>query len=246
MLPTPFRAQVIALSTLSSSTGSQELSLLCPVRALRVYIEHSALYRTSERHFVGFCNRAKGGPVMKQGISKWLVDAITLAYSSLGLQCPIGVRAHSTRGIASSSAWSSGVSISKICEAAGWASPSTFVRFYNLDVPDLQARVLSAYCSLDLHCSSPTFTCSVHTIWTPGINLRVNTQAMDDPMTQPVLGVFYWLPWVLLPHESWFWVVPRHSMAWLYSKCLRHSTSEISKGNVLCYYRNLGYKGKFA
>ncbi len=36
-----------------------------------------------------------------------------------------------------------GVSISKNCEAAGWASPSTFVRFYNLDVPALQARVLS-------------------------------------------------------------------------------------------------------
>ncbi len=73
-------------------------------------------------------------------------------------------------------------------------------------------------------------------IWMPGINLRDDTQATDDPMAQPVLGVFYWLPWVLLPHESWFWVVPRHSMAWLYLfpyKRLRRSTSEISKGNVL-------------
>ncbi len=43
-----------------------------------------------------------------------------------------------------SGAWSSGVSISDICEAAGWSSPSTFARFYNLDVPALQARVLSA------------------------------------------------------------------------------------------------------
>ncbi len=108
------------LSTLSPSTGSQELSLLCPVRALRVYIEHSASYRKSEQLFVSFGNRAKGGPITMQGISRWLVDAITLAYSSLGLQCPIGVRAHS------------------------WSSPSAFVRFYNLDVPALQARVLSA------------------------------------------------------------------------------------------------------
>ncbi len=61
----------------------------------------------------GFCwLRAKGGPVTKQRISRWLVDAITLAYSSLGLQCIIGVRAHSTRGIASYWSWSSGVSIS--------------------------------------------------------------------------------------------------------------------------------------
>ncbi len=143
VLSTPFRAQVIALSVLSPSTDDQELSLLCPVRALRVYIERSASYRRSEQLFVGFGNHAKGHPVTNQRIYRWLVDAITLAYSSLGLQCPIGVRAHSTRGIASSWAWSTRVSISEICEAAGWSSPSTFVRFYNLDVPALQARVLS-------------------------------------------------------------------------------------------------------
>ncbi len=120
VLSTPFRAQVITLSMFSPPTGSQE-SLLCPVRALRVYIEHSASYKKSEQLFVGFGNRAKAGPVTKQRISRWLVDAITLAYSSSGLQCPIGVRAHSTRGIASS--W------------AGWSSPSTFARFYNLGVP---------------------------------------------------------------------------------------------------------------
>ncbi len=101
-------------------------------------------YRRSEQLFVSFGNHVKGRPVTKKTISRWLVDAITLAYSSLGLQCPIGVRAHSTIGIASSWAWSSGVSISEICEAAGWSSPSTFARFYNLAVPALQARVLSA------------------------------------------------------------------------------------------------------
>ncbi len=94
--------------------------------------------------FVSFGNRVKGHPVTKQRLSKWIVDAVMLAYSSLGLQCPIGVRAHSTRGIASSWAWSSGVSITEICAAAGWATPSTFARFYNLDIPTLQARVLSA------------------------------------------------------------------------------------------------------
>ncbi len=99
VLSTPFRAQVIALFALLPSTGSQELSLLCPVRALRVYIDCSTSYGKSEQLFVGFGNRAKGGPVTKQGISRWLVDAINLAYSSLGLQCPIGFGAHSTRGL---------------------------------------------------------------------------------------------------------------------------------------------------
>ncbi len=144
VLSTPFRAQVITLSALPPSEEDRELSLLCPVRALRIYFERSAPFRRTEQLFVSFGNRSKGHPVTKQRLSKWIVDAVMLAYSSLGLQCPIGVRAHSTRGIASSWAWSSGVSITEICAAAGWATPSTFARFYNLDIPALQARVLSA------------------------------------------------------------------------------------------------------
>ncbi|KAL0148789.1 hypothetical protein M9458_055967 [Cirrhinus mrigala] len=141
---TPFRAQVITLSALPSSEEDQELNLLCPVRALRMYIERSASFRQSEQLFVCFGGRNKGHPITKQRLSRWIVDAIMLAYSSLGLQCPVRVRAHSTRGMTSSWAWSSGVSIAEICAAASWTSPSTFTRFYNLDVPALQARVLSA------------------------------------------------------------------------------------------------------
>ncbi len=51
------------------------------------------------------------------------------------------------------------------------------------------------------------------------------------------------LPWVLLPRESWCWVIPHHSTVWLYLlpyKRLRRSTSEISKGNVLGHNHNLG------
>ncbi|KAI2647798.1 hypothetical protein H4Q32_031262 [Labeo rohita] len=139
---TPFRTQVVTLSALPSSEGDQELSLLCPVRALRMYIERSASFRKSDQLFVCFGGR-KGQPVTKQRLSRWIVDAIALAYSSLGLECPIGVRAHSTRGVASSWAWSS-ISMAEICAAAGWASPSTFTRFYSLDIPALQAGILSA------------------------------------------------------------------------------------------------------
>ncbi len=78
-----------------------------PCQALRIYFERSASFSRMEQLFVSFGNRAKGHPVTKQRLSKWIVDAVTLAYSSLGLQCPIGVRAHSTRGIALSWAWSS-------------------------------------------------------------------------------------------------------------------------------------------
>ncbi len=144
VLSTPFRAQVITLSAFPPSELGQGLNLLCPVRALIIYIEHSAPFSQSEQLFVCFGSRTKGSPVKKQRLSRWIIDAIKLAYSSLGQICPTGVRAHSTRGITSSWAWSSGVSIAEICAAAGWVLPSTFARFYNLEVPALQAWVLSA------------------------------------------------------------------------------------------------------
>ncbi len=70
VLSTPFRAQVITLSALPPSEEDRELSLLCPVRALRIYFERSAPFRHTEQLFVSFGNRTKGHPVTKQRLSK--------------------------------------------------------------------------------------------------------------------------------------------------------------------------------
>ncbi len=101
-------------------------------------------FRQSEQLFACFGGCSKGSLVTKQRLSRRIIDTIKLAYSSLSYQCPMRVRAYSTRGIALSWAWSSGVFIAEICAAAGWASPSTYARFYNLEVPALQVQVLSA------------------------------------------------------------------------------------------------------
>jgi hypothetical protein len=102
-----------------------------------------SVFRQTEQLFVSSSGRAKGLAASKQTLSRWIVDTIAMAYTTKGLECPLGVRAHSTRGMASSWAWSSGISLQDICMAAGWASPSTFLRFYNLEVPALQAKLLS-------------------------------------------------------------------------------------------------------
>ncbi len=58
---------------------------------------------------------------------------------------PLDIRAHSTRGVASSTALFRGVPLEDICMAAGWSSPHTFVKFYNLDVNTAPgSQVLSA------------------------------------------------------------------------------------------------------
>ncbi|CAM4555573.1 unnamed protein product [Leuciscus chuanchicus] len=131
---TPFRAQIISLSALPASDSDDSDNLLCPVRALRVYITRSAAFRRSEQLFVSFGGRTKGLAASKQSLSRWIVDSIAAAYASKHLQCPMGIRAHSTRGMASSWAWSSWISIHDICMAAGWASPSTFVLNFDAEM----------------------------------------------------------------------------------------------------------------
>ncbi len=126
---TLFRVQVITLSALPPSEQDQELNLLCPVRALRIYIERFAPFRQSEQLFVCISGHTKGSLVTKQRLSKWIIDIIALAYSFLGQQFPMRVRAHSTRGITSSWVCSNGVSIAEIYAATSWASPSILARF---------------------------------------------------------------------------------------------------------------------
>lgn len=51
VLSTLFRAQVISLSALTTSEDDRDGITLCPVRALRVYLERSAPFRQSEQLF---------------------------------------------------------------------------------------------------------------------------------------------------------------------------------------------------
>ncbi|KAI2648848.1 ORF V: Enzymatic polyprotein [Labeo rohita] len=141
---TPFRDQVVTLQALSSQGDDPNLIMLCPVRALRIYMERTQPFRRSEQLFVCYGGQQKGRAVSKQRISHWLVNAIRTAYLVRGLPCPLEVRAHSTRGIAASAALANGASLTDICRAAGWATPNTFARFYNLRTEPVSARVLVA------------------------------------------------------------------------------------------------------
>ncbi len=131
---TPFRDQVVNLQALPSEEADPALVLLCPVRALRIYVDRTRSFRSSEQLFVCYGGQQKGKAVSKQRLAHWIVDSIALAYQSQGEPCPMGVRAHSTRSVASSYALAHGASLADICRAAGWATPNTFARFYSLRI----------------------------------------------------------------------------------------------------------------
>ncbi len=98
----PFRDQVVNLQALPREEADPAIALLCPVRALRIYVDRTQSFRTSDQLFVCFGGQQKGRAVSKQRLAHWIVEAIVLAYQARRLPCPLGVRAHSTRGVASS------------------------------------------------------------------------------------------------------------------------------------------------
>ena len=150
VIPAAYNSMTFELSSFCpppfASEELRRLHCLCPVRMLRTYIDRTQGVRLCDQLFVCFANPARGKALSKQRLSHWIVEAISLAYSSRGLPLPQGVRAHSTRGMATSWALFRGVSVTDICAAASWSSPHTFVRFYRLDVtaPSVAHSVLSA------------------------------------------------------------------------------------------------------
>ncbi len=138
----PFRDQVVNLQALPSEEADTALVLLCAVRALRIYVDHTRSFRSSEQLFVCHGCQQKGKAVSKQRLAHWIVEAVALAYQSQGEPCPLGVRAHSTRSVASSHALAHATFLADIYSAAGWATPNTFARFYSRRVEPVYSRVL--------------------------------------------------------------------------------------------------------
>ena len=113
----------------------ERLHRLCPVRALKLYCERTRTMRTSSQLFVSYGqSKNTRKAVAKPTLSRWIVEAIKLAYDCAKVPVPEGLRAHGTRGVSTSWAAARGVSVQEICTAANWSSPSTFAVFYNLDV----------------------------------------------------------------------------------------------------------------
>ena len=63
---TPFRDQVVNLQALPLEEADPALALLCPVCALRLYVDRTQSLRTSDQLFVCYGGQQKGKAVSKQ------------------------------------------------------------------------------------------------------------------------------------------------------------------------------------
>ena len=103
-------------------------------RVLLYYLEITNPFRRSDSLFVLFGGNKRGQQASRGTLARWLKLAIREAYLQSGLTPPEGIRAHSTRALATSWAERAGATPEQICRAATWSSFHTFVRHYRLDL----------------------------------------------------------------------------------------------------------------
>ena len=113
------------------TVGLDEDLVLCPVRRLRVYLQHTTLgVNRPRRLFVSPWNPS--GSISKNAISYFLREVIDEA----GASSVAGVvpRAHSILGVATSAALHRNWSISSVLRAVCLSSSSVFTSFYLKDL----------------------------------------------------------------------------------------------------------------
>ena len=113
------------------AAGLPDEMLLCPVRALSEYVARTAsITNRPRRLFVSPRNPSRA--MSKNGISFLLREVIV--HSGASPNDAAAPRAHSIRGIATSSAFFRNWSFSSVLEAASWRSNTVFTSFYLKDV----------------------------------------------------------------------------------------------------------------
>ena len=113
------------------AAGLDDDLLLCPVLALRIYLDRTnPLAPLRHRLFVSPCRPSR--TISKNAVSFFLRDVITAAGAS---RPEVGnVRAHDICGVSTSVAFHRNWSVSAVLESATWSSSSVFSSFYLRDV----------------------------------------------------------------------------------------------------------------
>ena len=105
--------------------------LLCPVRALRIYLDRTSTLAPL-RHRLFVSPRRPSRALSKNAISFFLRDVITAAGAS---RPEVGrVRAHDVRSVSTSVTFHRNWSVSAVLESATWSSSTVFSSFYLRDL----------------------------------------------------------------------------------------------------------------
>ena len=117
-----------------------DAKLLCPVRALRRYLDMTEPFRPRfERLWLstGVSKRK----ISKNSISFWILQVISRAYAEAE-DAPPRPRARELRGLGPSLLFKKNFTVEAVLKAGTWKRQSTFTRFY---LRDLASKILDTY-----------------------------------------------------------------------------------------------------
>ena len=120
-----------ALTTIVDRQFKEDRTL-CPVRALRFYLDRTKDLRGSRSLlFISF-KKGHTSDIRPATLSSWLKQTIPLCYKQADQQALdlVLVKAHDIRAFAASKAFYGGVSVDQIMQACHWKAHNTFTNFY--------------------------------------------------------------------------------------------------------------------
>ena len=128
------RFEGFSVPALTNARKNRNGRLLCPVRAVKVYLDRTAPHRPRcERLFVT-AGRSKK-EISKTTVSFWLRKTISRAYELSGTALPVPApRARETRGIAPSILFRKNFAVDQVLKAGTWRRYTTFTRHYLRDI----------------------------------------------------------------------------------------------------------------
>ena len=136
------RFEGFSVPVLPNARKNRNGKLLCPVRAVRCYLNRTAAHRPlCERLFVT-AGRSKK-EISKTTVSFCLRKTISRAYELLGTAQPVpALRARETSGIAPSLLFKKNFAVNQVLKAGTWRRHTTFTRHY---LRDLAHRSLDTF-----------------------------------------------------------------------------------------------------
>ena len=136
------RFEGFTVPALPNARNNRNGRLLCPVRAVRRYLDRTAAHRPRYERLFVTAGRSKK-EISKTTVSFWLRKMISRAYEISGTELPTPApRARETRGIAPSLLFKKNFTVDQVLKAGTWRRHTTFTRHY---LRDLAHRSLETF-----------------------------------------------------------------------------------------------------
>ncbi len=135
----------VKISSLIQSVGPlEEKLLLCPVRALRMYLARTSEFRKDRKRL--FVPMVKGltTELHKNTISSWIKKCVKEAYlATPESSLPAGIKAHDVRGLSASWAFHKTGSMESLMNSCKWRSQNCFIKYYLKDCTAMEDDMCS-------------------------------------------------------------------------------------------------------